>query len=74
MIQAIIEYDLIYKSPTLYDLGEPLLKKEVVKIKEYLQVHMDTWKRTGFTIMTSLCFQGQIRRAGALRTCLYSMN
>ncbi|KAL4201522.1 hypothetical protein AMTRI_Chr02g216550 [Amborella trichopoda] len=54
MLKAIRQFGSGLKAPTPYEIGEPLLKKEVEYTNEYLKTHKEGWARFGVSLMTDM--------------------
>ncbi|XP_071699672.1 uncharacterized protein [Rutidosis leptorrhynchoides] len=52
MMEAVGQFGPTIETPTRYELGEPLLKKEINRTKGVLKQYEDEWKATGCSIMT----------------------
>ncbi|KAL4204195.1 hypothetical protein AMTRI_Chr01g108540 [Amborella trichopoda] len=55
MLEAIEQFGLGLKAPTPYEIGEPLLKKELEYTNEYLKTHKERWAKFGVSLMTDMC-------------------
>ncbi|KAL4196378.1 hypothetical protein AMTRI_Chr04g245850 [Amborella trichopoda] len=54
MLEAIGQFGPGLKAPTPYEIGEPLLKKEVEYTNEYLKTHKEGWAKFGVSLMTDM--------------------
>ncbi|KAL4181698.1 hypothetical protein AMTRI_Chr12g272390 [Amborella trichopoda] len=52
MLEAIRQFGPGLKDPAPYDIGEPLLKKEVEYTNEYLKTHKEGWAKFRVSLMT----------------------